>query len=117
MFETSSLLKRICPDFTLWNNGKLTRTDVVNHVETSVKILEGGTNAWVTAGFPVTTGFECMGTQPNDVYWLPYDYEPEEAEVRMREYLTWETSLIPQIEKEANAGFSVASPSVAKKRP
>ena len=95
---------------------ELTRPDVVNHVQASVKTLEGGTNAWVTAGFPLTTGFECMAAQPNDVYWLPYDYDPEEAELRMREYLSWETNLIPQIEKEANAGFSVASPPVAKER-
>ena len=51
-----------------------------------------------------------MASQPDDVYLLPYDHEPEEAEIQMRNYLSWETNLLPQIKEDGSAHFSIIQP-------
>ncbi|PPR36942.1 MAG: hypothetical protein CFH35_01637, partial [Alphaproteobacteria bacterium MarineAlpha9_Bin5] len=84
---------------------QLTAPDISSYVHAPVKVLSGGTDGWVTAGLTLVSGFERMAAEPNDVYWLPYDHEAEKAKHQMREYLSWETGLLPQIARDASARF------------
>ena len=89
---------------------ELAAPEVQKQVQSSVKILKGGTKSWEDAGFDLASGAEHMASQPDDVYLLPYDHEPEEAEIQMRNYLSWETNLLPQIKEDGSAHFSIIQP-------
>ena len=70
-----------------------------------VRVLDGGTAAWRTAGLPLKTGREAMADTPDDCWRRPYDpYAPPDARER---YLRWEIELIRQIEREGDTGFRV----------
>ena len=84
---------------------RLAAPDVSNYVHAPVKILSRGTDGWVTAGFPLVSGFERMAAETNDVYWLPYDHEGEKTKDQMREYLSWETGLLSQIARDPSVHF------------
>jgi len=72
-----------------------------------IKVLEGGTAAWRTAGLPLASGLENLADACDDVFWRPYDRE-EGAEAAMNEYLAWEHGLIAQVERDGTARFRVA---------
>jgi rhodanese-related sulfurtransferase len=70
----------------------------------SVQVLAGGTEAWIAAGLPLTSGAEHMADVADDVWLRPYekDWGVEES---MREYLTWEVGLVEQLERDGTARF------------
>jgi len=109
--QIRSCLDRIpaAPEYVLTSPcgllAQLTAPDISSYVHAPVKVLSGGTDGWVTAGLTLVSGFERMAAEPNDVYWLPYDHEAEKAKHQMREYLSWETGLLPQIARDASARF------------
>jgi len=70
----------------------------------TVKILDGGTDAWVAAGFLLEEGFLHMADEPEDRWYKPYDLDEGNVE-GMREYLTWEVDLVGQIERDGTARF------------
>ena len=69
-----------------------------------VKVLDGGTAAWIAAGQKVATGDERMASPPLDVWSRPYD-RTEGLEAAMRQYLTWEVGLMEQLRREGDPGF------------
>jgi rhodanese-related sulfurtransferase/predicted metal-dependent enzyme (double-stranded beta helix superfamily) len=71
-----------------------------------VSVLNGGMRAWREAGFAVETGHTRMGDPPTDVWYRPYDFK-EDVEAAMRQYLDWEVDLVPQVERDGDARFSV----------
>ena len=71
-----------------------------------VSILAGGTAAWRAAGFALETGHLNMADPPTDVWYRPYDFK-EDVEAAMRQYLDWEVDLVPQVERDGDATFSV----------
>ena len=71
-----------------------------------VSILAGGTAAWRAAGFALETGPLNMADPPTDVWYRPYDFK-EDVEAAMRQYLDWEVDLVPQVERDGDATFSV----------
>lgn len=71
-----------------------------------VSILTGGMKAWREAGFEVETGHVRMADPPTDVWYRPYDFK-EDVEAAMRQYLDWEVDLVPQVERDGDARFSV----------
>lgn len=71
-----------------------------------VYVLTGGTKAWREAGFEVETGHVRMADPPTDVWYRPYDFK-EDVEAAMRQYLDWEVDLVPQVERDGDARFSV----------
>ena len=72
-----------------------------------IRVLDGGTLAWKTAGLPLTTGREAMADIPDDCWRRPYDpYAPPDARERD---LKWEVELIRQIEREGDTGFRVSA--------
>ncbi|MBL26413.1 MAG: thiosulfate sulfurtransferase, partial [Rhodospirillaceae bacterium] len=73
-------------------------------VQAPVKVLDGGTAAWLAAGRPKESGLERMLDSRDDIYLLPYEHETE-VEKAMKAYLSWETALVPQVEEDGSASF------------
>lgn len=69
-----------------------------------VRVLEGGSAAWRAAGGALSEGFEHMADDNNDVQYKAYDHT-ENIEFHMQEYLSWETGLVEQIERDGTARF------------
>ncbi len=69
-----------------------------------VRYLAGGNAAWSAAGLPLVSGEDRMADEPVDVWLRPYEH-PRAAQAAMREYLTWETDLLPRIERDGTARF------------
>jgi rhodanese-related sulfurtransferase len=72
-----------------------------------VRVLDGGTAAWRTAGLPPAAGREAMADTPDDCWRRPYD--PYAAPDARERYLRWEIELIRQIEREGDTGFRVSA--------
>lgn len=71
-----------------------------------VAILDGGMKAWRDAGLPIESGHTRMADPPTDVWYRPYDNK-ENVEAAMRQYLDWEVDLVPQVERDGDATFTV----------
>jgi 3-mercaptopyruvate sulfurtransferase SseA len=71
------------------------------------RYLAGGTAAWAAAGLPLASGEERMADEAVDVWLRPYE-QPRAARDAMNEYLTWETDLLPRIDRDGTARFSVS---------
>jgi rhodanese-related sulfurtransferase len=67
--------------------------------------LEGGTSAWVQAGYILVGGTGNLPNQPTDVYYRPYDLS-ETIEKAMQAYLDWEKDLIGRLADEPGVSFS-----------
>ncbi len=70
----------------------------------AVKVLEGGSRAWFAAGLPTESGMTRATTQTNDVWYKPYENR-DALEQSMRDYITWELALVPQVERDGDAKF------------
>lgn len=68
-----------------------------------VRVLAGGTQAWIAACLPLEQGLDAALT-PDDVWYKPYDQQGG-VEQAMRAYLNWEVALLAQLEREAHVGF------------
>ncbi|MCM5571006.1 rhodanese-like domain-containing protein [Burkholderiaceae bacterium FT117] len=66
-----------------------------------VRVLAGGTRAWAAAGLPLAGGFERLASEPDDVWYSPYDHE--DLGKAMAEYLSWEVGLVEQLAREGIA--------------
>jgi rhodanese-related sulfurtransferase len=69
-----------------------------------VKVLAGGTAAWLAAGLPLDTGMGPLASEPDDVALSARD-RPTDRERYMREYLAWEIDLVHQIARDADCRF------------
>ncbi len=69
-----------------------------------VAALDGGTAAWRAAGLALAQGPENMATEDDDAWLKPYDHEAGQ-EQRMRDYLAWETALVPAVKRDGCARF------------
>jgi len=71
-----------------------------------VRVLEGGTAAWLAADQPVEAGMTRATTTLDDVWYKPYDHEHEGAyEKHARAYLSWEVALVDQIKRDPTIRF------------
>jgi rhodanese-related sulfurtransferase len=89
---------------------RLAAGDATALTERPLRLLEGGTAAWREAGMPLSTGFEHMTGPNDDLQYRAYDYT-ENIETHMKEYLSWETGLVEQIERDGTARFRHVPPS------
>jgi len=69
-----------------------------------VRYLAGGNAAWSAAGLPTTAGEDRMADEAVDVWLRPYEQQ-RAASAAMTEYLTWETDLLPRIDRDGTARF------------
>ncbi len=77
--------------------------------DAEVMALAGGNRAWRHAEHEMEPGFDRATSEPNDVWYKPYDHPGEVAEQHMRDYLTWEIALVDQIERDPTISFPVFS--------
>jgi 3-mercaptopyruvate sulfurtransferase SseA len=82
-------------------------------VDTDVRILDGGTDAWHAFGRPLVKD---RTTPPDeaciDANLRAYDRNSG-VEAAMQAYLTWEIELADQIRRDDTVAFGVAEPSVS----
>ena len=67
------------------------------------RALAGGTDAWRAAGRPLEPGV--WDEAEDDAYLRPYDRPPAQAFQAMRDYLRWETALVPAVERDGTLRF------------
>ncbi|MFV0298842.1 MAG: hypothetical protein ACK5JT_22295, partial [Hyphomicrobiaceae bacterium] len=71
--------------------------------------LEGGTRAWVAAGYALDSQTNRMADEADDV-WLPArerDGSQESKENAMRAYLAWEIDLVNQMRTDDDQRFKM----------
>jgi rhodanese-related sulfurtransferase len=71
-----------------------------------VYLLTGGTEAWVSAGYPVLDSEPKFASEPVDRYQRPYEGTGASA-ASMQAYLDWEFGLVDQLERDSSHGFWV----------
>lgn len=69
-----------------------------------VRVLAGGTAAWVAAGQPMEPGLDRALTDTDDVWWKPYDHQGGVRQA-MEDYLTWEVGLVEQVNRDGLVEF------------
>ncbi len=70
-----------------------------------VRVLAGGTLAWRAAGQPLEPGAWDPTGGEEDAYLRPYDRPAEQTLQAMRDYLRWETALVPAVERDGTLRF------------
>jgi rhodanese-related sulfurtransferase len=70
----------------------------------NLRVLEGGTIAWIENGLPTTNGMVKTISPTEDAWINPYRLE-EKMEQFVRDYLKWETGLLEQIERDGDSNF------------
>ena len=87
---------------------QLTAAELESITDTPVKVLSGGNQGWLAAGFDLQSGEGKFSLVPDDQWQIPFLPDPvtgKSAEDNMREYLTWETALIRQLERDDTTDF------------
>ncbi|NNG06499.1 MAG: thiosulfate sulfurtransferase [Desulfobacteraceae bacterium] len=75
-----------------------------NRSGSKVRVLDGGSNAWIAAGLPTSEGMERPISEADDVWYKPYEQTDAPYEA-MRDYLTWEVALLEKLERDGDANF------------
>ena len=70
-----------------------------------MRFLEGGNAAWRAAGYPFSTEAK-MADEAIDQWRKPYE-RTGDTEAAMREYLAWETDLLPRIARDGSLKFAI----------
>jgi len=68
------------------------------------RVLDGGTAAWIAAGYSTGSGSEHLTSEANDIWYKPYEQASAVREA-MQGYLDWEVNLVKQIERDGDARF------------
>ena len=80
---------------------------------TPVMALEGGTNAWIEAGYALEKGKTRMAVEADDVRLMARD-QGKNVEQAMREYLAWEIDLVNQMAVDGDHRFRVVTAGTTK---
>jgi len=85
-------------------DGILARFAAAEARRAGARFLAGGTEAWRAAGLSTASGAENMADEPDDIWLRPYDRAADQK-AAMREYLAWETGLVPAVERDGTLRF------------
>jgi len=83
---------------------KLAALDASTLTGARVRVLAGGTAAWIGAGFALEGGTTHLASATDDIYYRPYDGKSQ-IEQAMKDYLDWEVALAEQIRREPYLAF------------
>ncbi|MEM7324485.1 MAG: rhodanese-like domain-containing protein [Actinomycetota bacterium] len=85
---------------------KLAAGDATHHwPDTEILALAGGNKGWRHGGHDMEPGFTRPTTEPDDVWYKPYDHSDGNAAQHMQDYLTWEVALVDQIRNDPTVNF------------
>ena len=85
---------------------QLAAEEVETIADHPVRILAGGTAAWVAAGHALETGLTRAASEPEDIYRRPYE-GADHAAAAKQAYLDWEYGLVEQLARDGTHGFFV----------
>ena len=71
-----------------------------------VRLLSGGTLAWIDAGLELEHGETHLATPRSDRYQRPYE-GTDNSPAAMQAYLDWEFGLVEQLKRDGTHGFTV----------
>ncbi|MDD9653822.1 rhodanese homology domain-containing protein [Klebsiella pasteurii] len=71
-----------------------------------VRLLSGGTLAWIDAGLALEHGETHLATPRSDRYQRPYE-GTDNSPAAMQAYLDWEFGLVEQLKRDGTHGFKV----------
>jgi rhodanese-related sulfurtransferase len=71
-----------------------------------VHLLDGGTDAWRSAGYELEVSEQYWVSSPLDCYQRPYEGTDNDP-AAMQAYLDWEYGLVGQLHRDESHGFSV----------
>ncbi|STW06550.1 Rhodanese-related sulfurtransferase [Klebsiella grimontii] len=71
-----------------------------------VRLLSGGTLAWIDAGLALEHGETHLATPRSDRYQRPYE-GTDNSPAAMQAYLDWEFGLVEQLKRDGTHGFTV----------
>ena len=83
---------------------RLAALDAAKIADAPVRVLAGGTAAWIAAGLSLERGTTCLASTTDDIYYRPYDGKSQ-IEQAMKDYLDWEVALVEQIRREPYLAF------------
>ena len=83
---------------------RLAAVDALAFSAVPVKVLEGGTAAWIAAGYALEQGATCIKGTDDDLRYKALD-QRENVEAAIREYLQWEIDLVNAVASDADFGF------------
>jgi 3-mercaptopyruvate sulfurtransferase SseA len=86
---------------------QLAAADVISAASVPIKVLTGGTQAWIEAGLPLEQGASHMADEADDVV-LSARERNQDREAAMREYLEWEINLVNDMATDDDHRFQVA---------
>ncbi len=87
---------------------RLAAADFAGRAPTPMMVVDGGTEAWTAAGFPLETGQTQMASAPDDVVLLARE-RGQNREEAMREYLAWEINLVHDMQTDDDQRFRVVA--------
>ena len=71
-----------------------------------IYILDGGNDAWASAGLPLDVGLDCVYSPPDDVWYKPYEDIKANRE-SMQEYFSWEARLVEDTKADGCVTFKL----------
>jgi rhodanese-related sulfurtransferase len=83
---------------------KLAACDAVELTSASIEVLEGGTAAWIAAGYPLERGTARLTGPADDIKYKALDRKAD-VEAAIREYLEWEIDLVNATASDPDFGF------------
>ena len=85
---------------------KLAVADAAVHwPDAEISALAAGNKGWRHAGLDMEPGFDRATTEPDDVWYKPYDHDEAVVRQHMEDYLTWEVALVEQVERDPTVSF------------
>ena len=85
---------------------KLAVADAAEHwPDAEISALAAGNKGWRHAGLDMEPGFDRATTEPDDVWYKPYDHDEGVVRQHMEDYLTWEVALVAQVERDPTVSF------------
>jgi rhodanese-related sulfurtransferase len=85
---------------------RIAAAEIAKASSVPILALDGGTQAWVAAGYPLAKGDDRMADVADDM-WLPARERGGDRESAMRAYLAWEIELVNQMRTDDDQRFNV----------
>ncbi len=84
---------------------RLGASDLFQHTNAKILVLEGGTDAWRARGMPITNGLEHIAGIPNDLYTIERLDDNDSLENKYWRYINWQQDLLNKQEPDGTLKF------------